>query len=100
MLSSKKRQELRTQAQSLKSMCQIGANGINDSVLNNIKELFNTNELVKIKVNRIDKSDKQIVKEYGQTISNKLRCDIVYIIGTTIIVYKYNDKLHKKKVKR
>ncbi len=100
MLGSKKRQELRSQAQQLRAKVQIGHNGLTDAVINNIKEMFNTTELIKIKVNREDNSDKTIVKEYANTISKETKCEIVYIIGTSIIVYKYNDKLHKKEVKR
>ncbi len=96
MLNSKQRQLLRKQAHQIKAKCQVGQNGLNKEVIKCIDEMFNTEELLKIKINRVDTSDKTIVKEYAQILAQKLKCEIVYILGTTIIIYRYNDKLHQK----
>ena len=94
---SKKRQELRKEAQSLKPIIQIGGNGITDAVIKTIKEAFNTRELLKIKINREDNSDKKIVKDIAKIIENKIKkSEIVYIVGTTIIIYKENDSKNNK----
>lgn len=96
MITKTKRQELRKQAHTLKAKCQIGSNGLTPSVIQNIDEMFNTQELLKIKVNRTDKDDKTIVRAFAEEISKRLNAEVVYIVGTTIILYRYNDRLHQK----
>lgn len=96
-MTSKKRQELRKEAQRLKPIIQIGGNGITDAVIKTIKEAFNTRELLKIKINREDNSDKKIVKDIAKIIENRIKkSEIVYIVGTTIIIYKENDSKNNK----
>ena len=96
-MTSKKRQELRKEAQQLKPIIQIGANGLTSAVLKTITEAFNTRELLKIKINREDNQDKKVVKEIAQIIEKKIKkSEIVYIVGTTIIIYKENDNKNHK----
>ena len=56
--------------------------------------MFNTQELIKIKVNRQDQEDKNIVRTYADELASSLKAEVVYVVGTTIILYKYNAKLH------
>ena len=94
MLNNKQRQQLRKEAHNIKAKCLIGAKGLTDDVINSIGEMFNTQELIKIKVNRQDQEDKNIVRTYADELSSSLKAEVVYVVGTTIILYKYNAKLH------
>lgn len=94
MLNNKQRQQLRKEAHNIKAKSQIGAKGLTDDVINSIGEMFNTQELIKIKVNRQDQEDKNIVRTYADELALSLKAEVVYVVGTTIILYKYNAKLH------
>lgn len=94
MLNNKQRQQLRKEAHNIKAKSQIGAKGLTDDVIKSISEMFNTQELIKIKVNRQDQEDKNIVRTYADELASSLKAEVVYVVGTTIILYKYNAKLH------
>lgn len=94
MLNNKQRQQLRKEAHNIKAKSQIGAKGLTDDVIKSIGEMFNTQELIKIKVNRQDQEDKNIVRTYADELALSLKAEVVYVVGTTIILYKYNAKLH------
>lgn len=94
MLNNKQRQQLRKEAHNIKAKSQIGTKGLTDDVINSIGEMFNTQELIKIKVNRQDQEDKNIVRAYADELSSSLKAEVVYVVGTTIILYKFNAKLH------
>lgn len=92
-MNSKTRQSLKREAQSLKPLAYIGNEGISKNFVNNVKELFNTNEIIKIKNNR-DDNEKKLLRLMAEEIAQKTNSEIVYIIGKTIILYKKNDKKH------
>lgn len=94
MLNNKQRQQLRKEAHNIKAKCQIGTKGLTDDVIKSIGEMFNTQELIKIKVYRQDQEDKNTVRTYADELSSSLKVEVVYVVGTTIILYKYNAKLH------
>lgn len=94
MLNNKQRQQLRKEAHNIKAKSQIGTKGLTDDVIKSIGEMFNTQELIKIKVNRQDQEDKNIVRTYADELAPSLKAEVVYVVGTTIILYKYNAKLH------
>lgn len=95
-LTSKNRAELKSAAQRLKPTFQIGAAELHENILKALDDTFNTKELVKVKVNRVDKSDKNICRELAQEIETKINAQVVAIIGTTIILYRP----HKDEEKR
>lgn len=96
MLSSKDRAKLKSAAQPLKASFQIGAAELHENVLKGLDETFNTKELVKVKVNRADKSDKEITRKMANEIAEKINVEVVAVIGTTIILYRQ----HKDEDKR
>ncbi len=95
-LTSKERATLKSAAQRLKSTFQIGAAELHENNIKALDDTFNTKELVKVKVNRVDKSDKNICRELGNQIEEKIDAQVVAIIGTTIILYRP----HKDETKR
>jgi RNA-binding protein len=89
MLSSKQRANLKSCAQRIKPLFQVGASELHENNINAISDTFNTKELIKIKVNRINKEDKNITNEIAQTLSKSIEgVEVVGVIGTTIILYK------------
>lgn len=95
-ISSKEKAYIRKLAQKIKPSFQIGAQGIHNENITAIKEGFNKKEILKIKVNREDKYDKTITKEIASTLEEKLKCTVAGVIGSTIIIYKENQKIDKE----
>ncbi len=95
-LTSKDRATLKSAAQKIKPTFQIGAAELHENILKALDDTFNTKELVKVKVNRADKSDKEICRTIAEEIESKIDVQVVGIIGTTIILYR----AHKDETKR
>ncbi len=95
-INSKQKAQIRKYAQNIKPTFQIGSSGIHTENINAIIEGFNKKEILKIKVNREDKYDKNIVKEIATVIEKGTGSQVAGVIGTTIIIYKENKKLKKE----
>lgn len=95
-ITSKQRAKLRKMANNLRPTFQIGANELHPSNIKAIDQTFNNNELVKIKVNRQEKTDKEITNRIAHQLSEETKSQVVGVIGTTIILYRQ----HKDKDKR
>lgn len=95
-LTSKQRAILKAKANKLKATFQIGANELHENNVAAIADTFNNKELVKIKVNRQDKTDKNITNQFADELATKTASEVVAVIGTTIILYKQ----HKDKEQR
>ncbi len=93
MLNSKQRAILKKEAQRLKPLFQVGTNKVHTNNISAIVEAFNTREIVKVKVNRDNNEDKLIVNNIAEELAKAIPAEVVCIIGTTIILYKNNNKL-------
>ncbi|MFV0246939.1 MAG: YhbY family RNA-binding protein [Mycoplasmatales bacterium] len=97
-MDSKRRSQLKSLAQKEKALFQVGNKELHQSFILGITEAFNTREILKIKVNRLDKTNKTLTKEIALEVSNQTNSEIVDIIGTTIILYKeIDDKPNQKR---
>lgn len=94
-ISSKEKALVRKYAQNIKATFQIGTMGLHDLNIEAINEGFNKKEVLKIKVNREDKTDKEIVNKIASELEKKLNATVAGVIGTTIILYKENLNIEK-----
>ncbi len=95
-LTSKQRSNLKAKANKLNATFQIGALELHEGNIQAIRDTFNNNELIKIKVNRQDKTDKNIAREIADELEDKIGVQTVGIIGTTIILYKRHEDKEKR----
>ena len=93
-MTSKERAKLRAEANGLDPILQIGKEGVTDAVVAQIEDTFNTRELFKIKIHL--ESAPESPKEIAQKISEATGCDVVQIIGGTIVVFRINLMLRQK----
>ena len=93
-MTSKERAKLRAEANSLEPIFQIGKEGITESVVAQLEDTFNTRELFKIKVHL--ESSPEDPKEIAAKISEATGCDIIQVIGGTIVVFRINLILRQK----
>ena len=94
-MNSKTRAALKAEANSLSALFQVGKEGVTDAVCAQVAEGFNTRELMKVKC--LLKTLPCTVREAAEAIAQGAQAQIVQTVGGSIILYKYNPKLHEKK---
>lgn len=97
-MTSKERARLRAEANTLDPIFQIGKEGITDTVVAQLEDTFNTRELFKIKVHL--ESAPETPKELATKIAEATGCDIVQVIGGTIVVFRINLLLRQKEAEK
>lgn len=91
MITSKQRAYLRSLAQNIDAIFQIGKNGINDNQIKQIIDALEARELIKITL--LDSSeDKKVV---ANELAKKTESDVVQIIGKKITLYKRSKEKPK-----
>ncbi len=93
-MTSKERARLRAEANGLDPIFQIGKEGITDTVVSQLNDTFNTRELFKIKVHL--ETAPESPKELATKIAEATGCEIIQVIGGTIVVFKINLILRQK----
>lgn len=93
MLNSKQRAYLRSLANSLDPIFQVGKGGVSDEMCRQLSAALEARELVKIKV--LDNSDYS-AKEAAEEIAEKTESDVVTVIGSRFVLYK--ESVENKKI--
>ncbi|WP_026508708.1 YhbY family RNA-binding protein [Butyrivibrio sp. MC2013] len=83
--TSKQRAYLRSLAQNIDPLFQIGKSAVSPEITAAVSEAFNTHELIKLTVLKNCPED---VKTAGIMISERTRSDLVEVIGRKIVLYK------------
>lgn len=89
MLTPQNRSTLRSIATNLKDLVFIGKDGLTDNVINQIEDNLYAHELIKIKV---QKSVIEDINEMASDIEKKCDAEVVSIIGSKILLYRYTNK--------
>lgn len=89
MLTAQDRATLRSIATNLKDLVFIGKEGLTDNVINQIEDNLYAHELIKIKV---QKSVIEDIAEMAKEIEEKCDAEIVGIIGSKILLYRFTNK--------
>ncbi len=92
-MNSKQRAYLKSLANNLNAIFQIGKSGTSDNQIKAIDDALEANELIKINVLRNVDED---VRVLANEISENTNSEIVQIIGNKIILYRESTK--KKKI--
>ena len=85
--TSKQRAQLRSMAQSLDPIFQVGKSSLTPEVTEAIREAFNTRELIKISVLKNCMDDP---REIGEIVAERTGSELVHTIGKKIVLYKRN----------
>ncbi len=97
-MTSKERANLRAEANGLDPIFQIGKEGVTEAVIAQIEDTFNTRELFKIKVHL--ETAPETPKEMAVKIAEATGCDVVQVIGGTIVVFRINLILRQKEAEK
>ncbi|WP_075878139.1 YhbY family RNA-binding protein [Merdibacter massiliensis] len=89
MLNAKDKKMLRKEAQSYRSLFQIGKDGIQDNLVNTLEDSLTAHELVKL---NLLKTAPITTKEAAEILANETGSEIVHIVGHTFVLYRRSKK--------
>ena len=89
MITSKQRAYLRGLANSYETLFQVGKSGVTDTLLKQVEDALKARELIKI--NSLETTP-IMPKELANIIAEKVKCDVVQVVGRKMIFYKRNEK--------
>lgn len=92
-LNSHERKTLTTAAQTLKSLVQIGQNGLTENLAAQVDQLLAHHELVKVKFNEF-KDEKH---EISEELARQTKSALVRVIGNVAIFYRPAKEEEKRK---
>jgi RNA-binding protein len=95
MLDKKQRIFLRSKAQLLEDIVQIGKDGMTDNVIKQVSDNLYAHELIKIKVQNNCDED---LEDLAHRLAEATDSEIVTTIGTKIVLYKLSKKQKIKHV--
>lgn len=89
MLSGKEKRYLRSLANTIDPVVQVGKASVNESVLFSLNEALEARELVKVKVlkNCLDE-----VKDVAQELAEQGNAELVQVIGRNVVLYRPNPE--------
>lgn len=89
MLSGKEKRYLRSLANTVDPVVQVGKASVNESVLFSLNEALDARELVKVKVlkNCLDE-----VKDVAQELADQSKAELVQVIGRNVVLYRPNSE--------
>ena len=85
MLTSKQRSNLRSIAQKIEPVTQVGKLGVNDALIEGLDKAIEKREIIKVTV--LENSD-LIPKEAGFLIAEKLGAEFVCATGRKLVFYR------------
>jgi len=89
MLTGKQKRFLRSKANTIKPIFQVGKQGVNENMISQINDALEKRELIKVSVLQNCLEDKSTVAEQ---ISNQTGSYLVQIIGNNIVLYKESSE--------
>lgn len=95
MLSKNQIQYLKTCAHDKKAVVIVGSNGFSENVIKEIDSSLSHHELMKIKVNGLNRENKD---EIAAEICSRVKAETVQILGSIITVFRQNKKDQTKYV--
>lgn len=92
MLTSKQRSYLRSLANTIDPIFQVGKGGIGDNLIKQFDDALEARELVKATVLKNAESG---VREISEEIAKQIGAEVVQVIGNKFVLYKESKK-HKE----
>ena len=89
MLDNKQKKYLKSLANGLNAIFQVGKDGVSKNQIIGIKDALEAHELVKISILKTCLSP---VREVALDIASATRSEIIQVIGRTIVLYKESKK--------
>lgn len=97
-MTSKRRAELRGQANTLEPLFQVGKGGVSDALIAQTSDALRAHELIKLKV--LLESAPDTPRNIAEEIAAKTDSQVVQVIGGAMIFYKENPELRQKEAEK
>ncbi|MGY3765314.1 ribosome assembly RNA-binding protein YhbY [Vagococcus vulneris] len=94
-LRGKQKRYLRSQAHHLDPIVQIGKGGISETLLEQVDDVLERRELIKVSLLQNTDEDTEDVAEIFESTLN---CQVVQVIGRVLVVYRPSSKEKFRKV--
>ncbi len=85
MLTGKQKRFLRSKAHHLKAVFQVGKDGVNENMINQLNDVLEKRELIKVRVLKNCLLDKETIAEQ---LAEGTGAEVVQMIGSHIVLYK------------
>lgn len=92
MITTKQRAYLRSLANRMDSIFQVGKNGIEDNFIKQVESALEARELIKIKV--LENSG-LTAREASEIICEEIGCEGIQAIGSKLVLFKQSEKKPK-----
>lgn len=89
MLTTKQRAKLRSYANTMETILQIGKEGVTENVVKQIDEALIAREMIKV---RVLENSLLSAKDAAAEITAQTDCEVVQCIGTRVVLYRAFDK--------
>ncbi len=89
MLTGKQRSYLRSLANNLQPIFQVGKGGINDNMIKQFSEALEARELIKATVLKNAECDARLV---AQELAEATQAQVVQVIGSKFVLYRESEK--------
>lgn len=90
MITSKQRAWLRSQANSIECLFQIGKGDVTEQMIRGLDEILSTHELLKINVL---KTAEQNPADLARGLAAAVDAEIIQVIGRRLVLYRHSEKL-------
>jgi RNA-binding protein len=94
MLTGKQKRFLRAKAHHLTPIFQVGKGGVNENMVNQIADVLEARELIKVSILQNCDEDKDTV---ASQLTKGADAELVQVIGNTIVLYK--ESVENKQIK-
>ena len=85
MFTGKERARFRSQANLLKPIVMIGKDGLSETVIDQIDQIIEIRELIKIKIQNNSAEDARNVAE---EVAKELNAEVIQVIGGIVVLYR------------
>lgn len=89
MFTSKERSNLRSMAQNIKPVTQVGKGGISDTLIESLSQALEARELIKISVLNNAEDD---ARDIAENLADLLHAEVVAVIGKKVVLYRRSSK--------
>ena len=89
MLSSKQRATLRSMANGVDTIMQIGKDGVTENLITTVSDALEARELIKLKV--LDNSA-ETPRSAAEALAEATGADVVCTVGTKLVLYRESKK--------
>lgn len=95
MFTTKQRSKLRSLAQSIEPIGQVGKGGISENMVSGLSDVLYKRELIKVTVLNNAEDD---ISDIAEALAEKLSAEVVCVIGHKVVLYRYSDKENVKHI--